>query len=275
MEKLGVLLTVVSADEKGRVDVSKIENAICEKTKAIVITHASNVTGNVTDIKKIGEVCEKHGILFVLDASQSAGLIPVDMKKDKISVLCCSGHKSLLGPQGIGLLCLAEGVCPTPLLYGGTGVDSFSHTMPNILPAKLEAGTLNTHSIAGLLAALEYLEKYGQSRMLEEAIDLANMFIEGIKHLPGLRLYGDLEAKVRTPVVSINLRDIDSGEIADELFERFDIATRAGAHCAPEVHINFNTVEQGMVRFSFSHFNTKDEINAAIDALRILEEESR
>lgn len=275
MENRGVCLTMVDADEKGCIDISEIENAICAQSKAVVVTHASNVLGNVIDIERIGNLCKEHNLLFILDASQTAGLIPIDMQKIGISALCCSGHKSLLGPQGIGLLCLAEDVLPNPLKAGGSGVDSFSQTMPAHLPTMLEAGTLNTHGIAGLSAACDYLNSYGQLKILEESTKLAKKFLEGIKDLPGVTVYGDFGAEVRTPVVSLNIRDIDSAEIADELFDRFDIATRAGAHCAPKVHETFETVEQGMVRFSFSHFNTLDEVDAAIKALTILEEETR
>lgn len=275
MEKRGVHLTVVPADETGCVSVSRIEAAVRAETKAVILTHASNVTGNVLDIETIGKICFQHHLLFILDASQTAGLLPIDMQEMGISALCCSGHKSLLGPQGTGVLCLAEGVQPVPLKLGGTGVDSFSYTMPQLLPAALEAGTQNTHGLAGLLAACDYLKAYGQSKILQEATDLASLFVDGIKDLPGVTLYGDFEAKVRTPVVALNLRAIGSGEIADELFQRFGIATRAGIHCAPGVHRTFKTVEQGMVRFSFSHFNNRSEINEAINALKILEVESR
>lgn len=275
MENRGVRLTMVPADKKGCIDIAKIEEAICAESKAIVLTHGSNVLGNVMDIESIGKLCKKHDLLFILDASQTAGLIPIDMKKIGISALCCSGHKSLLGPQGVGLLCLAEGVLPEPLKVGGTGVDSFSPAMQLVLPTYLEAGTLNTHSIAGLSAACDYLNNYGQLKIFQEATSLAKRFLEGIKDLPGIVLYGDVEAEIRTPVISLNLRDIDSGEIADELFDRFGIATRAGAHCAPEVHRTFETVEKGMVRFSFSHFNTPQEVDEAVRALHILEEETR
>lgn len=273
MEKRGVRFTMISTDPKGCIDVSKIEDEICTESKAIVLTHGSNVLGNITDIESIGRLCKKYGLLFILDASQTAGLIPIDMQKIGISALCCSGHKSLLGPQGVGLLCLNEGILPTPIKVGGTGMDSFSHTMQLSLPTVLEAGTLNTHGIAGLGAACDYLNSYGQSRIFQEATNLAKRFIEGVRDLPGIILYGDIEAQVRTPVISLNIRDIDSAEIADELFDRFGIATRAGAHCAPEVHRAFDTVEQGMVRFSFSHFNTLQEVDEAISALKILEEE--
>jgi cysteine desulfurase family protein len=274
MEKRGVCLTVVSADKKGHVDVQGIADAIRPETKAVVVTHASNVTGNVIDIKAIGEICNSKDLLFILDATQSAGLLPINMKEFGISALCCSGHKNLFGPTGIGVLCLAKRILPFPLKAGGTGVDSFSHEMPRYLPVALESGTLNIHGIAGLLTACKYLNTYGQLRILKEATELANMFTDGIKNFPGVTIYGDLDAKVRIPIVALNLRDIDSGRIADELFCRFGIATRAGIHCAPEIHKKFGTDKQGIVRFSFSHFNTKNEVNDAINALKILEEEN-
>ncbi len=275
MEERGVQLTIIPADKKGRIDVSQIEAAVRAETKAVVLTHASNVTGNVLDIELIGKICNKYGILFILDASQSAGLIPIDMQNINISALCCSGHKNLLGPQGTGVLCLANEVLPAPLKLGGPGIDSFSHTMPKFLPTALEAGTLNIHGLAGLLAACDYLNTYGQLRIFKEATGYAKLFIGGIKDIPGVTLYGDFESELRTPVVALNIRDIDSKEIADELFQRFGIATRAGAHCAPGVHRTFGTEDQGMVRFSFSHFNTRNEVNEAINALKILEKESR
>lgn len=274
MEKRGLCLTEISASRQGSIEVSDIEAAVRSETRAVVMTHASNVLGNVLDIEKVAQICKKHGLLYILDASQTAGLIPIDMEKAGITALCFSGHKSLLGPQGTGLLCLLEGIQPEPIKVGGTGVDSFSLTMPQYIPAALEAGTLNSHGLAGLLAACEYLENYGQLRILREACELANRFLQGVKALPGVTLYGNIEASHRTPVVALNLGDIDSGEIADELFQRFGIATRAGAHCAPSVHKTFGTMEQGMVRFSFSHFNTRDEVDVAIHALKILGEEN-
>jgi selenocysteine lyase/cysteine desulfurase len=158
MKECGVQLTVIPANKRGCIETADLEAEIREETKAVVVNHASNVTGNVLDIEAIGKVCRRHGVLFILDASQTAGLLPIDMQKNGISALCCSGHKSLLGPQGTGMLCLTEDVKPLPLKLGGTGVDSFSHTMPQVLPAALEAGTLNTHGLAGLLAACEYLK---------------------------------------------------------------------------------------------------------------------
>ena len=275
MESCRLGLTLVPADNKGRISLSHIEASILPNSKAIVINHASNVTGNVTDIEAIGRICQEHNLLFILDASQTAGIIQIDMQKYNISALCCSGHKSLLGPQGTGVLCLAKGVKPSPLKFGGTGMDSFSHTMPDVLPTSLESGTLNTHSFAGLLAAIKYIDNYNQLNIYNEANKLAKYFVENISDIPGIKLYGDFDANIRTPVVSLNIGNIDSGEITDLLYNRFGIATRAGAHCAPGAHKSFATVAQGMVRFSFSHYNTVEEVDAAIDALKILEVESK
>ncbi len=275
MEGRGTELTVLPLDDKGRLEPNRIEAAIRKNTKAVILTHASNVTGNVNDLQAIRDICRKHHLLFVLDASQTAGSLPIDMEQLGLSALCCSGHKGLMGPQGIGMLLLGEDCNPTPLKAGGTGVDSFSHGMPSGLPEALEAGTGNIHGMAGLLAACEYIEEYGLTNIHRKAMELADIFVEGMKQLPGVRLYGDYEAALRVPVISLNIGEIDSGEIADELFQRFQIATRAGAHCAPLMHEAMGTREQGMVRFSFSHWNTPGEVQEAIAAMRILEEEYR
>jgi cysteine desulfurase family protein len=268
-----VAYTVLPLDEKGRLDPNRIEAAVRKNTKAVIMTHASNVTGNVNDLQSIHEICRKYQLKLILDASQTVGLLPIDMQLLGISALCCSGHKGLMGPQGTGVLVLGEGCNPAPLKVGGTGVDSFSQGMPSCLPEALEAGTGNIHGMAGLLAACEYIEEYGLSNIYQRARELGKTFVEGVKQLPGVRLYGDYEAALRVPVVSLNIREIDSGEVADELFQRFHIATRAGAHCAPLLHEAMGTREQGMVRFSFSHWNTPEEVQEAIAAMRILEEE--
>lgn len=273
MEGRQVEFTVLPLDEKGRMDPDQAEAAVKKNTKAIIMTHASNVTGNVNDLQSIHEICRKYQLQFVLDASQTAGLLPIDMQLLGLSALCCSGHKGLMGPQGTGILILGEDCNPAPLKAGGTGVDSFSKRMPSGLPEALEAGTGNIHGMAGLLAACGYIEGYGLPNIYKRAMKLADAFAEGMRQLPGVRLYGDYEAALRVPVVSLNIRDIDSGEIADELFQRFHIATRAGAHCAPLLHEAMGTREQGMVRFSFSHWNTPEEVQEAVAAMRILEEE--
>ena len=273
MGELGVELTLLPLNEKGCIDLSMLEAAIKENTKAIVITHASNVTGNVNDIDWIGKICNKHKLLFLLDASQSAGILPIDMHNQNISALCCSGHKGLMGPQGTGILALGENVIPKALKVGGTGTDSFSHGMPATLPEALEAGTQNIHGIAGLYAACRYIKEYGPERIYQRASSLAELFYNAIKEIPGIRIYGEPGAARRVPVIALNVLNIASGEITDELYQRFGIATRSGAHCAPLLHEAFHTKEQGMVRFSFSHFNTEDEIRVAIAAIKDLAEE--
>jgi len=267
MEKNGVEVTFLEDDN--------LEKSIKENTKAVVFQHASNVTGNVRNIEKIGKVCKKHNLIFILDAAQTAGLIPIDMEKNNISVLCASGHKGLLGPQGTGLICLNEGISLEPLKHGGSGVESFLKTMPIALPERLEAGTLNVHGLSGLKASLEYIKIQGQENILTKANELAEIFYQGIKDIPGIKFYGNFNSTLRIPIVSFNIRDIFAGELADELFNRFAIAVRAGAHCAPGVHQYFKTTEQGILRFSFSHFNTEDEVIEGIRAVRILEEEYR
>ncbi len=273
MEEKGVELTILPLTERGCIDIPSLESAIKENTKVVVITHASNVTGNGNDILRIGEICHKHELLLVVDASQSAGILPIDMLEQKVSLLCCSGHKGLMGPQGTGILALGEGIMPTALKVGGTGTDSFSHGMPDKLPEALEAGTQNIHGIAGLLAACRYIREYGMDKIYQQANHLAALFYKEVAQIPGVTVYGDMEAGLRVPVIALNILDIASGEITDELYQRFDIATRSGAHCAPLLHEAYRTKEQGMVRFSFSHFNTEEEIRAAVEAVKILAEE--
>lgn len=273
MEGQGVELTIIPLTKKWCIDVHQLESVVRENTKAVVISHASNVTGNVNDIRRIGEFCDKHKLLFILDASQSAGILPIDMLRQKVSVLCCSGHKGLMGPQGTGILALGEGVIPTAQKVGGTGIESFSHEMPDKLPEALEAGTQNIHGIAGLYAACRYIREYGMDRIYQKASSLTELFYTEVAKIPGITIYGDMEAGMRVPVLALNIFDIASGEITDELYHRFSIATRSGAHCAPLLHEAFHTKEQGMVRFSFSHFNTEEEIRAAIAAVKILAEE--
>lgn len=205
-----------------------------------------------------------------MDASQTAGVLPIHMKKCNISVLCFTGHKGLMGPQGTGGLLVREGVDIRPLLAGGSGVHSYSRTHPADMPTALEAGTLNAHGIAGLRAALDYLKREGQEKLYEKERMLMQTFYEGIRDIPSVTVYGDFSVRRRAPIVALNIGDYDSGQVSDELLTRFDIATRAGAHCVPLMHEALGTREQGAVRFSFSHFNTMEEIEEGIRAVRIL-----
>lgn len=258
--------TIVPCDSKGRISLDAIASALRPDTGAVVLTHASNVTGNVFDIQSIGELCAARGVRFIVDAAQSAGLLPIDMKN--ISALCFTGHKSLFGPQGTGGLCLGVDYRPEPLYVGGSGHNSFDYKHPQELPDALEAGTQNAHGIAGLLAGVRYIQSTGLSVIHNKADALARLFAHSLADTPGVTLYGDLEATLRTPVVSLNIEGYDCAQAASLLFEKYDIAVRSGAHCAPLMHKALNI--SGSVRFSFSHFNTRDEAQFAVDAVRTL-----
>ena len=274
METRGVALTIIPADTRGNIDYDDFEKNIRPSTRAVVCTHASNLTGNVLDLVRIGEICRRHGLCLVVDASQTAGVLPIDMQKMGISVLCFTGHKGLMGPQGTGGLLIKEGVSIRPLMVGGSGVHSYSKTHPSELPTALEAGTLNSHGIAGLHAALAYLKDQGTEKLYEKEYLLMRTFYEGVRTIPSVKVYGDFDSGRRAPIVTLNIGDYDSGQVSDELLTRFHIATRAGAHCAPLMHEALGTKEQGAVRFSFSHFNTMEEIRQGIEAVRTLATES-
>ena len=273
LEGLGVELTILPADDRGRVCYDEFEAALRSGTRAIVCTHGSNLTGNLLDIGRIGAIAKAHGLLFVVDASQTAGVFPIDVQNMGIDILCFTGHKGLLGPQGTGGLYVREGVTVRPLLTGGSGVQSHSKTHPVQMPTALEAGTLNAHGLAGLNAGVRYLLETGIDTIREKELELMWAFYEGVRKIPGITLYGDFSQQNRCPIVSINVRDYDSSQVSDVLFSEFGIATRPGAHCAPLMHDALGTGEQGAVRFSFSHFNTLEEINIAVSALQEIAQE--
>lgn len=273
MEKKGVRLTIVKSNPEGTLDLADIENAIAPDTKMIVCTNGSNLTGNYIDPEPIGTLAREKGIVFVVDASQTAGVFPIDVQKMKIDVLCFTGHKGMLGPQGTGGMYVRKGLSVRPLLSGGSGVQTYSKTHPTEMPTALEAGTLNGHGIAGLHAAVEYLEKTGVDTIRAREQDLMWRFYEGVKEIPGVKVYGDFSTKNRCAIVTLNIGDYDSSEVSDELLTEYGISTRSGGHCAPLMHEALGTVEQGAVRFSFSHYNTEEEVDTAIRAIRKLAEE--
>ena len=271
LEEEGIIqLSIVPADKRGCVDYDDFSRLIQPNTRAIVCTQASNLTGNALDLMKIGSIAHEKGLLFVVDSSQGAGVLPLDMEAMHISVLCFTGHKGLMGPQGTGGLCVAEGVEIRPLKVGGSGVQSYSRTHPEEMPTRLEAGTLNGHGIAGLGAGVEWLLETGIDKIHAREVALAKRFYDGVKDIPGVKIYGDFSNWNRTAVVTLNLGDYDSGEVSDALWEDYEIATRPGAHCAPLMHMALGTVDQGAVRFSFSWFNTEEEVDTAINAMKEL-----
>ncbi len=273
MESKGVKLTIVKSDREGRLDISRIGEAVCDETKMIICTNGSNLTGNYVDIEAVGKIARTHGVLFVVDASQTAGVFPIDVEKMNIDVLCFTGHKGLLGPQGTGGLYVREGVAVRPLKCGGTGVQTYNKSQPAKMPTALEAGTLNGHGIAGLHAALEYLEETGIDRIRAREQELMWKFYEGVKDIPKVTVYGDFSERERCPIVLLNIGEYDSGEVSDALLTDYGISTRPGGHCAPLMHEALGTKEQGAVRFSFCHYNTDEEVETAIRAINELAQE--
>ncbi|MEG1594177.1 MAG: aminotransferase class V-fold PLP-dependent enzyme, partial [Oscillibacter sp.] len=260
---------------QGKLEYGALERLLRRETKAIVCTHASNLTGDAVDLPRISAFAKAHGLLLVVDASQTAGLFPIDMEKDGIDVLCFTGHKGLYGPQGTGGLCVGEGVEIRPFLVGGTGVGSFSETQPMDYPTRLEAGTLNSHGLAGLSAALDWLAEIGVDTIRDHDLALARRFYREVKAIPGVSIYGDWTQALRAPIVALNVDGWDSALAADALAERFGIAVRPGAHCAPRLHRALGTEAGGAIRFSWSYFNTEAETDAALSAVKILAGEGR
>lgn len=273
LEERGMALDFVPADRRGCIKYEDFEALIKPNTKAIVCTHASNLTGNALDIVRIAGIAHRHGAYLIVDAAQTAGSFPIDMTAMGIDVLCFTGHKGLMGPQGTGGLCVRPDVELRPLLRGGSGVQSHNRHQPDNYPTRLEAGTLNSHGIAGLNAAVDYLNSEGVETLYRREHERMEQFYDGVSAIDGVTVYGDFSAARRAAIVSLNVRDFDSSMVADVLFTDYGIATRAGAHCAPRMHAALGTTDQGAVRFSFSPFSAEEEIRTAVEAIREISQE--
>ncbi len=276
--ELSVLPVKAAVDSKeerqaGILAYDELEALLRPNTKALIITHASNLTGNITDLERAAAFAKKHSLLLIVDAAQTAGAVPVDMERMGIDVLCFTGHKGLYGPQGTGGVCVRPGLSLRPLKVGGSGIHSFDREHPSEMPAALEAGTLNGHGIAGLGAAARWLLETGVEQIRAREQALLRRFVDGVKEVEGVTLYGNPDLDRRTGIQSLNIRDYDSARVADWLYEDYGIAVRGGAHCAPLMHEALGTREQGAVRFSFSYFNTEAEADEAAAAVRELAEE--
>lgn len=269
----GVQVDFVGVDARGSLRYEQFEQLLRSNTKAVVVTHASNVTGNGTDLKWVSAFAKLHGLLMIVDAAQTAGAWPIDVQKLGIDVLGFTGHKALLGPQGTGGLYVRPGLRVAPLVVGGSGVHSFDEAHPAEMPTALEAGTLNVPGLAGLEAGVRWIIQQGVETLCAKETVQARLFYENIKDVPGVIVYGDCTTESHAPIVSLNLAGEDSARVADALWEEYHICVRAGAHCAPLMHKALGTVEQGVVRFSFSHQNTEEEVLAAAAAVRALAEE--
>lgn len=270
-EERGVELSFVPADRQGRLDYDAFERLLRPHTRAVVCTHGSNLTGNLVDLRRVGDFVKARGLLWIVDASQTAGSQPIDMAALGIDILCFTGHKGMLGPQGTGCLLLGPEVELRPFKRGGSGIHSYDRHQPMTYPTRLEAGTLNGHGIAGLSAAVDFLNTVGLETIAAHEAALTRRFYEAVRSIAGVTVYGDFE-QPHGAIVSLNIRDYDSGAVADALSETYGIATRAGAHCAPRTHRALGTEDQGAVRFSFSWYTTAEEIDAAAQAVRQLAE---
>jgi len=272
LQDQGISLDFVDCEPDTGQLLYQFETLLRKETKAIIVTHASNVTGNVTDLKWLGEFCQQHQLKLIVDGAQAAGIIDIDLDDLGIDVFCFTGHKSLYGPGGTGGMCVKKGVDIRPLLSGGSGFATFSKPQPPHLPESLEAGTPNIHGIVGLSAGVQYILEKGVSRLFTEASTFARYFYEHINQLENVHIYGNQES-LNTGIVALNIGDCDSTEISSLLDEHYGILTRPGVHCAPLMHRQFGTETQGIVRFSFSAFNTMDEIKHAIHAIQQLVKE--
>lgn len=272
LEARGVSLSVVQCSADGSIDTGDIEQAIQKNTKAIIITHCSNVTGTIMPVVEIARLAHAHNIIFIVDGAQSAGAIPVNVKETEIDIFAFTGHKSLLGPQGTGGLYVREGIDEklSPVIQGGTGSLSEREKQPDFMPDKFEAGTPNSPGIAGLGEGITFLKDTGIDAIAAHEKTLTRKFIDGLSQIANVRLYGPLEAEKRISVVSLNIGELPSSEVSRILDDDFGIMTRPGLHCAPAAHRTIGTIHRGTVRFSFSYFNTEDHIDCALRAIDII-----
>ena len=259
-------LSIVYADDKGYIDPPKIFEALTPNTKMIVTTHMSNVFGTIVDIKAIGDFCKENNILYLVDASQSIGVLDIDVQEMNIDLLAFPGHKALFGPMGTGALYIKEGIIVKPLKEGGTGSYSHSIDQPDLYPDSLESGTPNGVGIIALGKGIDFINEVGLENIRNHEISLKNHFIELLKDNEDVILYGTLDDR-QGAVVSLNVKDMDSSEISYILSDEFDIYTRPGFHCAPLAHKTMGTEELGAIRFSFGYYNTLEEIEKTVEAL--------
>lgn len=273
LERTGVSVEVIQCNHAGQLEPRKITAAIRSNTKLIVTTHASNVTGTILPIAQIGEIAREQGIFYMVDASQSAGTLPINVQEMGIDLLAFPGHKGLYGPQGTGGLYVGPNVTLQPLLQGGTGSHSELELLPDMLPDRLESGTLNAVGIAGLGAGVEYILDKGIDSIHKQEMDLCQHLVEGLSKIPGIILYGPENWNERTAVLSINLERINANEVGYILDRVFGIAVRTGLHCAPQAHRTIGTLNQGTIRFSPAMFNSHEDIENTILAMQQITKE--
>ena len=273
----GITFDTIPCDSTGSIQMDSIEPLIRPNTVALIINHASNVCGTIQPLESIGPICKAHNLQFIVDAAQTAGVIPIDVKACHIDALCFTGHKGLLGPQGIGGIILTKEMAQnlTPLIAGGTG--SFSHleTMPTHMPDAFESGTLNLPGIIGLNEGLAYIESQGMENIHNHELVLTQSFLEGLQSIDVVNIVGKQNIQDRTAVVSITIDGMDPANIAYELESTYHIMTRVGLHCAPRAHQTLRTYPEGTVRFSFGYANTHKDVESALSALNTIVKSSK
>ncbi|WP_066635494.1 aminotransferase class V-fold PLP-dependent enzyme [Desulfolucanica intricata] len=268
LSEQGVEVTKVPCSRKtGEIKIEDIDAVIRPNSKAIIMTHASNVTGTLMPIKEIGRLAKENGLFFIVDAAQTAGVFEIDVQDMNIDLLAFPGHKSLLGPTGTGGLYIREGLELIPLKHGGTGRLSEVAEQPNVMPDRYESGTVNSFGIAGLGAAVKYLNNVGIDKIRNYELELTREFLVGSRNIKGIKIYGIKDIVGRAPVVSFTIEGRAVPEVAAILQKTFNIACRAGIHCAPDAHKTLGTLQQKLIRFSFSHFNIKNEVYYALNCL--------
>ncbi len=267
LSQQGIEWSRVPCAPDGTMDPADIIPAIRSNTRMICMLHASNLTGTIMPIQEVGQIAQEHGLIFMLDAAQTAGVVPIDVESQHIDVLAFTGHKGLLGPQGIGGIYVHPRLDIRPLKEGGTGSASESLQQPQFMPDRLEAGTPNTPGIAGLKAGVDFILQTGVKTIQQHEQELTLMLREGLKDIPGLTLYGPAEKHLRTAVVSFNIAGLDCGEVSLRLDQEHGFTNRSGLHCAPLAHQSIGTLESGACRLSPGYFNKAAEIERLIEAL--------
>lgn len=270
MKDLGVEYSLVKGDVNGNIKVEGFREKLRDNTKAIIVLHGSNVSGNILPIKEIGEMIKDTSITFVVDTAQTAGVIDIDMRDNYIDFLAFTGHKGLMGPQGIGGFIVRDELAKeiVPVITGGTGSSSDSAYVPEFLPDRFESGTLNIPGIVGLNVALKYLNEIGIDKIYEKELKLTSYFIKKVRNIDGVNIVGEQKLENRVAVVSLDFKGLDNASVAFELDSTYNISTRVGLHCAPEAHKTLGTYPQGTVRFSFGYTNTKEEVDLCIEAIK-------
>jgi len=269
-KEIGIKISIIHADAKGNIKTDELKRRITKKTKLVATIHGSNVLGNILPLNEIGKICRENNVIFLVDAAQTAGYIAIDMQKDNIDILSLTGHKKLYGPSGIGALCFNDGISISALIHGGTGSNSDKDIQPDFYPDSLEAGTKNTVGIVGLKAGMQFIEKKGMETIRKDVGSLCSYFIDELKTIDKIKVYGPDAKEERLPVVSINVTGMLSSDLAYKLDKDFGIMIRVGLHCSPMAHKTNGTFPDGTARFSLGCFNTKQEIDYTIESLKTI-----